>query len=81
MSKNADRIAVVGATSLSHGRRVVNDLLSIPALDGFELALMAPLADRLRFTEQYARRIIDRNGLRTRLTATSDLPEALRGAR
>lgn len=80
MSLSPARISVLGATSLSHGRKVLNDLFSVGALEGCSVTLMAPLADRLRLTEQYARKVIDHNHLQTTIHSTTRLPEAIDGA-
>jgi alpha-galactosidase len=74
------RIAIVGAASVSHGRRLVNDLFTYPWIDGATLVLMAPHLQHLTGIAGYARRIVRYNGLRTDVETTTDLRVALEGA-
>lgn len=73
-------IAIVGAGSFSHGRKVLDDLFTVDALQRSEIRLVAPHIDHLGVVHRYGQRMIGRNGLQINLLATTDRLEALRGA-
>ena len=73
-------IAVIGAGSISHGRRLLDDLLTVAAMDGCTISLMAPKAAHLAIIDRYARRAVSRNRLATRIVTTTDRAQALEGA-
>jgi len=74
------KVAVIGAGSLSHGKRLIDDLLTIDGLAEGEMALMGNNASRLEVVGAYARRAAAalRPGLR--ITATDDLLRAIEGS-
>jgi alpha-galactosidase len=49
-------VAIVGAGSLSHGKRLIDDLLTVRELEGGRLSLMGTNVQRLKTVGDYARR-------------------------
>ena len=76
------KIALIGAGSRSFGPSSIKDvLLSEPLADrGVELVLMDIAAGHLKDSETYARKVAEKLGRKTAITATTDLETALRGA-
>lgn len=74
------RITLIGAGSRVFTRNLCNDILLTPALQGCELVLMDIDPARLEQSRGLVQMLIDRRGLPTRLTATLDRREAVRGA-
>ena len=74
------RIALVGAASLSHGRRLLNDLFTFPWIDSCTLALMAPHREHLDSVTAYARRLASRNGFGTNVSGYTELRTAIEGS-
>jgi alpha-galactosidase len=50
------KVAVIGAGSISHGKRLIDDLLTVRELEGGQLALMGANIQRLEVVGHYARR-------------------------
>jgi alpha-galactosidase len=74
------KIALIGAGSVVFTRNLVNDLLSFPALAGSTLVLMDIDARRLALARDLVQTMITARGLPTRVEATLDRTEAVRGA-
>ena len=74
------KIAMIGAGSLVFGRTLLNDMLSVPALEGATYALMSPTEARLRRMEAFAKRMVRENKVKAEVYATTDRREAIRDA-
>jgi len=75
------KVAFVGAGSIEFTRNVVTDLCSFPELrDDLELSLHDIGAERLRFAEQLASRIVSQTGAAATVSATLERAAALEGA-
>ena len=74
------KIAMIGAGSLIFGKTLMSDFLATPALRGSEYRLMARTHTRLDKMHAFVQRMIRDNGLDARVTATTDLRTALKGA-
>ncbi|NLX36921.1 MAG: alpha-galactosidase [Chloroflexi bacterium] len=74
------KIAMIGAGSHVFARRLIADVLSFPALEAAEIALMDLDADRLRTMKALADRMVLQGNKPARITATTDLTTALQGA-
>lgn len=74
------RIAVIGAGSLSHGKRLIDDLLGLPVLEGGSLNLMGNNARRLEVVGRYACRMGQERMPSLEIRDTTDRREALDGA-
>ena len=76
----AKKIAFIGAGSFGFTRTLVKDLLTFPAFNDCELALMDIDKERLEFTEKACHKIIAQGGYGATVTATLDRAKALEGA-
>ena len=71
------KIVIVGAGGYTFPVRLMNDFLSFPSLRDAHYALMDINAESLARTERLTRRIVDGHDLPAKITATTDLREAL----
>ncbi len=75
------KITFIGAGSIGFTRRIVSDLLSIPEFrDTLDIAFTDIDAANLDRVTRLCRRDIEANGVKARLTATTDRRAALMGA-
>ncbi len=74
------KIAMIGAGSVVFARRLLVDLLSWPALQGAEIALMDVDAHRLELIGALADRLVAQEHLPARVWTTTDRRAALDGA-
>ena len=74
------KIAFIGAGSFGFTRELVRDILTFPALQGVELALMDIDSQRLDFSRKACEKIIAEGAYKAKLTATSERREALKNA-
>jgi len=74
------KVAMLGAGSLIFCKTLLSDMLSTPALEGSEYALMAPTHRRLDKMHAFAQRMIDDNNVNATVTKTTDRRQALDGA-
>ncbi len=74
------KIALIGAGSVVFTRNLINDVLSFPALQGSTISLMDIDRERLSLARDLVQAMIDQRGLSTRVEATLDRAEAVRGA-
>jgi alpha-galactosidase len=74
------KIAMIGAGSVVFARRLLVDLLSWPAVQGAEVALMDIDARRLELIGALAGRLVAQDGLPARVGTTTDRRAALDGA-
>lgn len=75
------RLCIIGAGSVGFTRKLVSDLLKVPEFEDIEVALTDISPHNLDMIAQIIRRIVAVNGLKTRVTATTDRRRALEGAR
>lgn len=75
------KITIIGAGSVGFTKKLVSDILKVPEFAGIEIALTDINGHNLDMIAQIIRRIVEVNGLPTRVTATTDRREALSGAR
>jgi alpha-galactosidase len=74
------KIAMIGAGSVVFCKTLMNDIMATPALAGAEIALMNRTEPKLRRMEAFARRMVNQNGLPTKISATLDRREVIRDA-
>lgn len=74
------KFAFIGAGSFGFTRGLIRDILSFPALQDCELALMDISPERLKHIKTAVERIISAGKYPARVTATLDREEALKGA-
>ncbi len=74
------KIAFIGAGSFGFTRKLVKDILSFPALAESEIALMDIDPKRLEYIEKACNKIVEAGNYPTKVTATTDRVEALKGA-
>ena len=75
------KITFIGAGSIGFTRRLLADLLAVPEFADVEFAFTDINARNLAMVTELCRRDIAANGLRTRITPTTNRREALRGAK
>jgi alpha-galactosidase len=80
MTKRAPKIAMIGAGSVVFARRLMTDLLSWPALQESEIALMDIHQGRLDLIQALGTRLVQQEHLPARISKTTDRREALDGA-
>lgn len=74
------KIAFIGAGSFGFTRQLVRDILTFPALEDSEIALMDINEERLAYIEKACKKIVDAGGYPAKVTATVDRKTALEGA-
>ncbi len=74
------KFAFIGAGSFGFTRGLVRDILSFPALEECEIALMDIDEERLSCIERAVNKIIDAGDYSARVVATTDRKKALKGA-
>ncbi|MBU7004493.1 MAG: alpha-glucosidase/alpha-galactosidase, partial [Theionarchaea archaeon] len=74
------KIAMIGAGSIGFTRRLIQDTLTVPELDGAEFTLTDISKRNLDMISKLAKRDIEANGKRARLTSTLDRREAFENA-
>ncbi|MBE6370174.1 MAG: alpha-glucosidase/alpha-galactosidase [Lentisphaerae bacterium] len=74
------KIAFIGAGSFGFTRKLVRDILTFPALQDAEIALMDIDAERLGFIKEAVEKIIAKGNYPAKLTVTMDRTEALKNA-
>jgi alpha-galactosidase len=77
----AFKICIIGAGSVGFTKKLCSDILTVPEFEDIEIALTDLSAHNLDMIAQIIRRIVEVNGLRTTVTATTDRRAALEGAR
>jgi alpha-galactosidase len=74
------KVAIVGAGSIVFAKTLLNDMLATQALQDAEYVLMSRTEPKLRRMEAFAQRMVKENGLSTKIWATLDRREAIKGA-
>ena len=74
------KVAMIGAGSIGFTRRLMMDVLAVPELRDTEFRFMDISEENLEMTANLCRKMIQDNDLPSRVIATTDQKEALRGA-
>jgi alpha-galactosidase len=77
----AFKITIIGAGSVGFTRKLCSDILKVAEFEDIEIALTDISQSNLDMIAQILRRMVQVNGLKTRITATTDRRKALEGAR
>ncbi|MEM9626190.1 MAG: alpha-glucosidase/alpha-galactosidase [Pseudomonadota bacterium] len=75
------KICIIGAGSVGFTKKLCADILKVPAFESIEIALTDINQHNLDMIRQIIERIVEVNGLKTMVTATTDRRKALEGAR
>lgn len=75
------KLCIIGAGSVGFTRKLCADILLVPEFEDIEIALTDISQRNLDMIAQIMRRMVEVNGLRTRITATTNRRRALEGAR
>ena len=75
------KVAFIGAGSVVFTRNLVNDILLYPELQDLEIHLMDIDPDRLNTSYGLVKRIIERQGAKTKVYKTSNQEEAIKDAK
>jgi alpha-galactosidase len=74
------RVAIIGAGSIVFCKTLILDIMATKELEETEFVLMAPSTNKTSQVKAYIDRVIAKNGLKSRVSVTTDRGEALRGA-
>ncbi|BBI31182.1 alpha-galactosidase [Cohnella abietis] len=74
------RIAIIGAGSIVFCKTLMLDIMATPELEDTEFVLMAPSTGKTSQVKAFADKVIEQNGLKSKVTVTTDRREALAGA-
>ena len=77
----AFKLTIIGAGSLTFARTLFTDIMHVKELRGIEVAFTDISQQNLDMVTQLCQRDLDANGIPTKIFATTDRREALRGAR
>ncbi len=77
----AFKLTVIGAGSLTFARTLFSDIMHVPELRGMEVAFTDISRQNLDMVTQLCQRDLEANGIPTKIFATTDRREALKGAR
>ena len=77
----AFKLTIIGAGSLTFARTLFTDIMTVPELRGIEVAFTDINPDNLDMVTRLCQRDLDANGIPTKIIATTDRREALKGAR
>ncbi len=75
------KIAIIGAGSVGFTKKLMTDIVSVPELRDVEFALTDVSEHNLSMIKQILDKIVEANGLPTRITATTDRRRAIEGAK
>jgi alpha-galactosidase len=75
------KITIIGAGSVGFTKKLCSDILKVAEFEDIEIALTDINDHNLQMIAQIIRRIVEVNGLKTRVSATTDRRRALEGAR
>jgi alpha-galactosidase len=74
------RIAIIGAGSIVFCKTLMLDIMATKDLEETEFVLMAPSTTKTSQVKAFADKVIAKNGLKSKVTVTTDRREALIGA-
>ena len=77
----AFKLTIIGAGSLTFARTLFTDIMHVPELRGIEVAFTDISQENLDMVTRLCQRDLDANGIPTKIFATTDRREALKGAR
>ena len=77
----AFKLTIIGAGSLTFARTLFTDIMHVPELRGIEVAFTDISEKNLEMVTELCQRDLDANGIPTKIFATTDRREALKGAR
>jgi len=77
----AFKLTIIGAGSLTFARTLFSDIMHVPELRGIEVAFTDISQENLDMVTELCQRDLDANGIKTKIFATTDRREALKGAR
>ena len=80
-SMDSFKICIIGAGSIGFTRKLCSDILMVPEFGAVEIALHDINPDNLDMIRRIIERLVEANGLESRVTATTDRRKALEGAR
>ena len=75
------KIAIIGAGSVGFTKRLVSDIITVPELQDVEFALTDISQHNLSMVQKILDRMVEANGLPTKITATIERRRALDGAK
>lgn len=75
------KICIIGAGSVGFTKKLCSDILKVPEFENIEITLTDINGHNLDMIAKIIRRIVGVNGLKTKVTATTDRRAALEGAR
>ena len=71
------KIAIIGAGSIVFCKTLILDIMATEGLEDTRFALMAPTTGKTSMVEDFANKVIKRNGLSSEVYVTTDRREAL----
>jgi len=74
------RVAIIGAGSIVFCKTLMLDIMATPELEDTEFVLMAPSTGKTSQVKSFADKVIAQNGLKSKVSVTTDRREALKGA-
>ena len=77
----AFKLTIIGAGSLTFARTLFSDIMHVKELRGLEVAFTDINRDNLDMVTRLCQRDLEANGIKTKIFATTDRREALKGAR
>ena len=77
----AFKLTMIGAGSLTFARTLFSDIMHVPELRGLEVSFTDINEKNLQMVTELCQRDLEANGIPTRIHATTDRREALKGAR
>lgn len=74
------KVAIIGAGSIVFCKTLILDIMATKDLEDTEFALMAPSTTKTSQVKAFADKVIAKNGLKSKVSVTTDRREALKGA-
>ncbi|NPV79947.1 MAG: alpha-galactosidase [Firmicutes bacterium] len=75
------KIAIIGAGSIVFCKTFMLDIMGTKSLEDTQFALMAPSKTKTPYVEAFAKRVIEKNGLKSEVYITTDMRDALKDAK
>lgn len=75
------KVAIIGAGSIVFCKTLMLDIMATPGLEETEFSLMAPSTTKTSQVEAFANAVIKENGLKAKVSITTDRREALKNAK
>ena len=77
----AFKLTIIGAGSLTFARTLFSDIMHVPELRGLEVAFTDISEKNLQMVTELCQRDLEANGIKTKIQATTNRREAIKGAR